>query len=172
VLFVEGGNSFRLYEISAFAQACELDPRKILERVFFSRAFTAYQLTSLIFDQLQKAIKKYDSKLVILSDLAKLHLDSDVSKKEAQEIFLQLTSYLAEFAKKNRVILVATCPPDFCSKRSRFFREVLRGRANVVASIRKVRSRRYFVLEKHPVFNLGKAEFRCDEITLADFLEG
>jgi hypothetical protein len=171
VLFVDGGNSFRLYDVSAFAQACELDPKEVLERVFVSRAFTAYQLTSLILEQLQNAIKYYNSKVVIFSDLAQLYLDKDVPKREAQEVFLQLTAYLAEFAKKNRMILVATHPNSFWSKRSRFFKEVLCGRADVVALVRMFRSRKYFVLEKHPVFNLGKVEFPCNEVTLPDFLE-
>lgn len=169
VLFLDGGNSFRLYDISTFSQACELDPRKVLERIFVSRAFTAYQLTSLILEQLQNAVEKYDSKVVILSDLAHLYLDDDIPKKEAQEIFLQLTSYLADFAKESRAILVATNPSGFWSKRSRFFREVLCSRADVVAQVRKFRSRPYFVLEKHPVFKLGKAEFPCSEVTLLDF---
>ena len=171
VLFVDGGNSFRLYDVSAFAQTCELDPREVLGKLFVSRAFTAYQMTSLVLEQLQNAIEKYDSKFVILSNLAQLYLDDDVPKKEAQEVFLQLTAYLAEFAKKNRVILVATHPPSFWSKRSKFFKEVLCGRANVVASIRKFRQRQYFVLEKHPVFKLGKVEFPSSEVTLADFME-
>jgi hypothetical protein len=171
VLFVDGGNSFRLYDVSAFAQSCELDPKEVLERIFVSRAFTAYQLTSLVFEQLQNAVERYDSKLVILFNLAQLYLDSDVPKKEAHEIFLQLTAYLADFAKKNRVILVATHPPRFWSKRSRFFEEVLCGRANVVVAIKKFRSRPHFVLEKHPNFKLGKAEFPSEEVTLADFLE-
>jgi hypothetical protein len=171
VLFLDGGNSFRLYDVSAIAQTCELDPREVLQRIFVSRAFTAYQLTSLVFEQLQSAIEKYSSKLVILSNLAQLFLDNDVPKKEAQDVFLQLTAYLADFAKKNRVILVASHPPSFWSKRSRFFEEVLCGRANVVASIRKFRHRPYFVLEKHPVFKLGKAEFPSGEVTLTDFLE-
>ena len=171
VLFVDGANSFRLYDVSTIAQTCELDPRDVLRRIFVSRAFTAYQLSSLIFEQLQSAIEKYDSKLVILSNLAQLFLDTDVPKKEAQQVFLQLTAYLANFAKKNRVILVATHPPRFWSKRNRFFKEVLCGRANVVASIKKFKHRPYFVLEKHPTFKLGKAEFPSGEVTLADFLE-
>lgn len=170
VLFVDGGNSFRLYDVSAFAQTCELDPKEVLDRIFVSRAFTAYQLTSLILDQLQSVIEKHDSKLVILSNLAQLYLDKDVPKKEAQEVFLQLTSYLANFAKKNRVILVATHHPRFWSRRSRFFEEVLCGRANVVAAIRKFSNRPHFILEKHPTFKLEKAEFPSEEITLADFL--
>jgi hypothetical protein len=172
VLFVDGGNSFRLYDVSSFAQACELNPREVLGRIFVSRAFTAYQLTSLIFEQLQSAAESFDSKVVILSDLAQLYLDSDVPKKEAQEVFLQLTGYLADFADKNRVILVASHPPGFWSRNSKFFKEVLCGRADVVASVKKLGDRRCFVLEKHPVFSLGKAEFPSGKVTLVDFFEG
>ena len=171
VLFVDGSNSFRLYDVSAFAQSCELDPKEVLERIFVFRAFTAYQLTSLVFEQLQSAIERFDSKLVILSNLALLYFDSDVPKKEAQEVFLQLTAYLADFAKKNQVILVASHPPRFWSKRSRFFEEVLCWRANVVASIKKFTNRSHFVLEKHPRLKLGKAEFPSEEVNLTDFLE-
>ena len=171
VLFVDGGNSFRFYDVSAFAQTCELDPKEVLERIFVSRAFTAYQLTSLIFENLQSAIEKCDSKVVILYNLAQLFLDDDVPKKEEQEVFLQLTAYLADFAKKNSVILVATHPPRFWSKRSRFFEGVLCGRANVVEAIRKFRNRPHFVLEKHSSFKLGKAEFPSEKVTLADFME-
>ena len=172
VLFVDGGNSFRLYEISSVAQACELDPKEVLERIYVSRAFTAYQLTSLVLEQLQNAIEKFDSKLIILSNLAQLYLDKDIPKKEAEDVFLQLTKYLADFANKNHVIMVATHNPRSWSKNSRFFEEVLCSRAGVVAAIRKFRDRPHFVLEKHPSFKLGKVEFPSEEVTLRDFLEG
>ena len=171
VLFVDGSNSFRLYDVSTIAQTCELDPRTVLGKIFVSRAFTAYQLTSLIFEKLQSVIEKYDSKLVILSNLAQLFLDKDVPKKEVEEVFLQLTSYLTSFAKKNQVILVATQLPRFWSNRNRFFKDVLCSRANAVASIRKFNHIPYFALEKHPFFKLGKAEFPSGEVTLTDFVE-
>ena len=171
VLFVDGSNTFKLYDVSSFAQRCGVDPWKVLENVFVSRAFTAYQLTSVVFEQMQDAIEDYGVRVVILSDLVRLFLDKDVPKREAQEVFLQLTSYLAKFAENKRVVLVASHPSGFWSRRSRFFEETLCSRAKVVASVRNFRSKRCFILEKHPVFSLGKTEFPCNEVTLADFLE-
>jgi hypothetical protein len=172
VLFVDGGNSFRLYDISRIAQSHELDPRKVLERIFISRAFTPYQLTALIQEKLQNAVKKYETKLVVLSNLAQLFLDKDIPKKEAQKIFLQITSYLRDFTRKNQIIIVATHPPYYWSKNRMFFKEVLCARANIVASISKSKNRPHFVLEKHPEFKLGNVEFPSDQITLTDFLGG
>ncbi|MGZ3847434.1 MAG: hypothetical protein ACXVBH_15335, partial [Flavisolibacter sp.] len=70
VVFVDGGNTFRLYKISRLAQLHDLNPRQVLGRIFISRAFTAYQLTSLILDKLEDTIKKYDAKLIVVSDVA------------------------------------------------------------------------------------------------------
>jgi len=171
VLFVDGGNSFRLYEISSIAQSMELDPRTVLERIFISRTFTAYQMVDLVFEQLEAAVKKYDTKVVVIANLAQQFLDKDVPPKEAQEIFLQLTKYLADFSKNNNVILVATHSPYSWSKHRRFFTEVLCSRANIVSSIKKFRNRPYFILEKHPVFQLGKVELSSNLTTLIDFIE-
>ena len=99
VLYVDGGNSFRLYDISSIAQSMELDPRTVLERIFISRTFTAYQMIDLVFEQLEAAVKKYDTKVVVIANLAQQFLDKDVPPKEAKEIFLQLTKYLQDFTK-------------------------------------------------------------------------
>lgn len=171
VLFVDGANSFRLYDISDIAQTCELDPKQVLERIFVSRAFTAYQLTSLVFEQLQNAIIKYDAKVVIISNFAQLFLDNDIPKKEAEEIFSQLTKYLSDFAQKNQVILIATHKPCFWSKRTKFFKQTLCEAANVVVSVKNFNQRQRFTLEKHPYLQLGKAEFPSKESNLLDFME-
>jgi hypothetical protein len=171
VLFVDGGNSFRLYDVSNIAQIHELDPRKVLERIFVSRAFTAYQLTSTIFDRLQDAVREYDSRLVVLSDLARLYLDKDVPKREAKDVFSQLLAFIRDFAQENRVIAIATYPSHSRSKRNIFFRETIFARANIVASVKRSCYGRQFVLEKHPTFRLRKANFSSENLTLTEFLE-
>ena len=168
VLFVDGGNSFRLYDISSIAQSMELDPRTVMERIFISRTFTAYQMIDLVFEQLENTVKNYDTKVVVIANLAQQFLDKDVPLKEAKEVFLQLTKYLQHFTRTNNIILVETHSPYFWSKHRKFFTEVLCSRANIVSSIKKFRDRPYFILEKHPVFQL-KAEFSSNEITLVDF---
>ena len=171
VVFVDGGNTFRLYDVSYIAQLHQLDPREVLERIFISRAFTAYQMTSLILDKLQDAVEKHNSKLVIISDIAGLYLDKDVPKREAKDIFNQLTVHLSKFAKKNRVIVVATYFPRYLSKLNIFFKAVACGRANFVASVEPSKCGQQFVLEKHPFFNLGKTNLTSGNLTLTEFME-
>jgi len=171
VIFVDGGNTFRLYDVSHVAQLHGLDPTEVLERIFISRAFTAYQMTSLVLDRLQNAVEKYDSKLVIISDIAGLYLDKDVPKREAKDVFNQLTVYLSNFAKEKQVIVFATYLPHYPSKRNIFFKAVVCGRANVVASVTQSKHGQQFVLEKHPFYRLGRINFPSENLTLTKFLE-
>ena len=48
VLFVDAGCSFNPHIVSSFAQLQGLIPKDVLERIYVSRAFTVYQLLSLV----------------------------------------------------------------------------------------------------------------------------
>jgi hypothetical protein len=172
VLFVDGANVFRLYEISNIVQMWELDPKDVLERIFISRAFTVYQLVSIILNKLQTAVTKYETKVVIISNLTQLFLDKEIPKKEAVELFNQVVDYLSTFAEKNQVILIVTHKPYHWSKRTKFFKQTLCESANIVMSIKKSNQTSYFELEKHPFLQLCKTEFPSKKYTLLDFVKG
>jgi len=171
VVFIDGGNTFRLYQIAQLAQIHHLNPKKVLDNIFISRAFTAYQATSLITNQLKEAIKKYDAKLDIISDIAGFFLDKDIPEYEAQRIFSQVTTYLSNFARENKIIIIATYPPRMETERNNSLQTQTCTRANVVLSVRKTSYAIQFALEKHPYLTLGTAELPDASSTLADFVE-
>jgi hypothetical protein len=172
VVFVDGGNTFRLYQVSRIAQIHQLDPRQVLKRVLISRAFTAHQLTSIVFKRLKDAVDRFKAKLVVISDIAGLYLDKDVQVEEAKKVFSQLVAYLSSFAEENQLMIIATYPPHHRSRRNSFLHTIACGRANVVICIRSSRYGQEFVLEKHPRFALGHAEFPSENLTLNDFIGG
>lgn len=172
VIFVDGGNTFRLYQVSRIAQLHQLDPRQVLKGIYISRAFTAYQMTSIILERLKETVNKYDSKLVIISDIAGLYLDKDIKPREAKRIFSQLIAYLSTFAEENQLIMIATYPLHYPSKRNTFLHALVCGRANIVISVRPSKYSQEFVLEKHPRFPLGYSEFPSENLTLTEFTEG
>lgn len=171
VVFVDGGNTFRLYDVSRIAQLHQLDPKQVLERIYISRAFTAHQMTSIILEKLKETVEKFNSKLVVISDIAGLYLDKDIPKREATDVFNQLTVYLSKFAEENQLIIMATYLPHYYSKQNTFFHAAVCGRANVVISIKPSKFGQQFVLEKHPMFSLGYAKFPSQNPTLTQFTE-
>jgi hypothetical protein len=175
VVFVDGGNTYRLYRVSRLARLNHLRPRNALQRIFISRAFTAHQMTSIILDKLEEAATRYDARFVIISDLNGLYLDSDIPPEESKEVFSQVTAYLSSFAEEKRVIVLATCPPHYYSRRSAFLHAVACARSDVTLSVSKKSSYPFvkqFTLEKHPILKLGSADFPCENLTLKDFVGG
>lgn len=172
VVFVDGGNTFRLYQVSRIAQAHQMDPRQVLKRIYISRAFTAHQLTSIVFERLKDAVDKFNAKVVVISDIVGLYLDKDVHAEEAKRVFSQLLTYLSAFAEKNQLILIATYPLHHRSRRNSFLHTLACGKAKVVISVRPSKYGQEFVLEKHPRFTLGRAEFPSENLTLSDFTGG
>jgi len=53
VVFVDGGNSFSPYLIGDVARGYRFEPRNVLERVYVSRAFIAYQFSALVLEKLE-----------------------------------------------------------------------------------------------------------------------
>ena len=84
VVFVDGGNTFQLYHVARLARLHGLDPKQTLERIYISRAFTAYQMTALVLEKLRETIRRYDAKLVVISDIAGFFLDKDIAETEAR----------------------------------------------------------------------------------------
>jgi RecA/RadA recombinase len=82
-VFVDGGNSFSPYIVAELARSYSLDSRATLENIYVSRAFTAYQLSSLILEKLEPFLKSKKAKLLIVSDISSLFFDKDIPKTEA-----------------------------------------------------------------------------------------
>ena len=170
VVFIDGGNTFRLYKIARLAQLHHLNPRQALERIFISRAFTAYQLTSLILDKLEETVQKYNAKLVVISDIAGFFLDTEIPNEEAQKVYSQIINYLSSFAKKHQIILIATYLPDSENRRNSLLQEITCSKAKTVLYFSKTAYTREITLEKHPSFVLGTAELPSDNLKLTDFM--
>jgi hypothetical protein len=171
VVCIDGGNTFDPYAVSAVAQEYGLEPRSVLEKIFISRAFTAYQLTALIFEKLEEALKRYRSKLVVISDITGLFLDRDMPKMEGRDTFLKMTQYLLELATGRPTIVVASYFPRPYSSRNLFLETVLLGRASTVIRFKQSRGGFKFALEDHPNVKPFVADFPSNGVTIDMFAE-
>jgi len=107
-IYIDAGMCADPYKIAQYARKMELDQRKILEHVHISRAFTVYQLTMLIQDMLEQAIKKYKPKTLIIGKFPVFYLDSDVEEKEAQTLLRTNLHKIHELTIKYNLITIFT----------------------------------------------------------------
>ena len=171
VLFNDGGNCFDPYAISSIARDYKLDPTSVLSRIYISRAFTAYQLASLILQKSERALRKYRSKILIISDIAGLFLDKDVPRTESIGIFSKVCRHLGELAKKRNALVLATYFPRKRSRRSVFLEAMLFGAADTVIGFKLSRGNFKFALEKHPSFKSFEIELFNNAVTIDKFME-
>lgn len=169
VVFIDGANTFRLYQITRLARLHRLNPKQVLDHIHISRAFTAYQMATLILQKLEEAAKTFNAQLVIISDLAAMFLDKDVEEEEARHIYGKVAARLSGFPKETQTIVVATYPPHLDSPRNQYLEAVTMGRANVILTLQQTKHRREIILEKHPAWTPGRAELPSQTIPLTAF---
>ena len=86
-----------MYQCVDFAQQYGLDANKILDGIISSRSFTLYQLANTIIHEMPNAIKQYNVKVVIITNLLYYftndpYLDSIEMKSILKEIIKTLSN--------------------------------------------------------------------------------
>ena len=106
VLLIDGANSSDLYQCIDFAQQYGLDVKKILSGIISCRTFTVYQLANLIINELSNAIKQYDVKIVIITNL--LHFFTNDSFLNHNEMQQMLKSVIWSLKKIQNCLVVVS----------------------------------------------------------------
>lgn len=170
IVFVDGGNMFDPYLVAEIARGYGLDSRTVLEKISVSRAFTAYQLSSLILEDLDSALKGNKAGLLIVSDIASLFLDRDVPKIEAEELFIKICVKLSQIAGTKQTIVFASYFPEKRSMRGLFFETVLFDKCNVLVRVKKTGRILTFALDDHAQLKTFNIAFTIDNNSLASFM--
>lgn len=171
VIFIDGGNTFNPYSISATAQELDVDPRSTLKRVFVSRAFTAYQLSTLVLETLEDALKRYSSKLILISEIIDLFLDRDVPTNEASGIFRKMMVHLVDLALRRNIIVAATCSNNERSKRLVLLETILLERAGIIAKVTESKGRLQLTIQSNRFPKLLTFDVSHSKSTLEKFVE-
>jgi hypothetical protein len=168
VVFVDGGNVFDSYTVSRHAFNLGLDQERTKLRIHLSRAFTHHQLSSLITDELARAIGACDARLAIVSDITALYCDPDVKeKKEAFDLFSKDIRSLATLAEQRNMIIVVTN----LQSRSKPMDDVLARTAHVSATLHDKGEFTRLTVTRHPSIPAGNGEIvTLDNQTLTRYL--
>lgn len=84
IVLVDAGNSSDVYQCASFARQFGLEIQRVLRGILVSRAFTIHQLAALVAHELPRAVREFNSRIVVVSDLLRMFTqDPQVSRKEA-----------------------------------------------------------------------------------------
>ncbi|MGC9308704.1 MAG: hypothetical protein ACP5FL_08020, partial [Thermoplasmatota archaeon] len=108
IVFLDGGNAIDPYVIARCARARRADADHVLSNIQVARAFTAYQLDTLI-KQIPHYVTEYNPQLVIVNGITDLLHDKDVTQAEADRLLSQwLPRSKQQADMHNHVALVTT----------------------------------------------------------------
>ena len=169
VVFIDCANSSSLSNILQAAELQQLDPKAALGRVINMRAYTAYRLTSIIMEKLEETVETSGAKLVVISDVVCSFLNDNVNDQEAKAVYSQIMGYLASFAKRHRIIIIATHLSHESNRRNITLQEITTQKANTVLRFTKTLYTSEVELEKHPSYMLGVVDFTPEIQTLTGF---
>ena len=99
VIVLDGANRFDPYMVSSFARKVFISPERLLKRIRIARAFTCYQMATLMGERLGSFLKEEEEKpwVIILGPITTF-LDEDVPEREVRPLFERSLGKIEEMA--------------------------------------------------------------------------
>jgi hypothetical protein len=107
-IYIDAGMRANPYQIARYARLLELDQRDVLQNVLMSRAFTVYQLSTILQDLLEPMIQKHHPRTLLIGMLPALYHDRELSSREAQTLLLQDLQKIQHLTATYQLITVCT----------------------------------------------------------------
>jgi hypothetical protein len=104
VVVLDGANRFDPYVVSSFAKKASIPPESLLKRIRIARAFTCYQMATLVEEKLiallrqEETISQTHKPWVILLGPITTFLDEDVPERETRPLFERMLKKIEEMA--------------------------------------------------------------------------
>lgn len=158
-VFLDGGNCSDLYLFASFAKRAGVDPGKALRRVATSRAFTIYQLASLVLRELPRVIDDNGAKMVVVSDALSMFADPSIAENEGRRVAGAVVEGLRNVKKqKDALTLVTLVTPTELDSKIADEADLLLDLKPDIAGVRAE-------LVRHPLRKPGSITYRPQEIT-------
>lgn len=106
VVWVDGGNCVDPYELGRICRRFGLDRTEVLDSIRVARAFTAYQLVSLIDERLEDEVRRTGSGMIIVSCLPDMFQDKEMRWSESYQLIKRCVEKLHDLSRRGAATLV------------------------------------------------------------------
>lgn len=144
VAFVDGNNRFNPYNVSKFAISQKLSPRRVLENILISRAFTWDQMVEILENRLSTL---EDVKVVLISGITSLLKSYE---KQNFEDLLRSIEGIKKILWKTNPLIIITAPLNDCSLFKPKGGKILSHFGNVLVLINDDERYIEYILVQHP----------------------
>jgi len=125
VVFVDGGNSIDLCTIASLSKRTGLKHDEVLSKIKVARAFTAYQLDTIISARLEEVICKCEPSLLVISCLTDMLMDRNIREIEARTILCRGMSIVEDITCDYNLITILTNRIKLSTHRALALKDIL-----------------------------------------------
>ena len=111
VVIVDGGNRANPYPLVSLCKERGIDHELVLDHVHVSRAFTAYQLESIIIESIPRILRIADVKAILVMRPGAMFRDDQLDEFEARCMFARCMRTLERLARENDLYLLVSDRP-------------------------------------------------------------
>ena len=166
-IYIDGGMCANPYKIARYARMMEVDQRETLNHVQVSRAFTVYQLSTLLQDKLEPMIEKHHPRTLIIGMFPRLFFDPDVSTRESQVLLKNILKKIKELTRKYGLITVFTNLDSTQMSNSRNLRNMLYSTVDEIIRMKQLEQCTHIDLvkkqEKAIIVDFTRGQLRLEE---------
>lgn len=170
VVYVDGGNEMNPYKLSNLCKRYRADKRMVLSKINVARAFTAYQMVTIIDNELEKTVNEVVADVLVVSCLPTLFYDSDLQHSESRSMYRDCTNKLKELTNKyNLITIITNFDRASHKKRKPTFKKLLYLNADKIVRFEKRKTLRVWDETKYSYIDYYPVP--CNQTVLDDFLE-
>lgn len=170
VVYLDGGNQINPYLISSLCKRFRVNKDEVLSKINVARAFTAYQMVSLV-DALEKTVIETNARMIIISSFPALFCDNELWGSESGTLFRQCASKIRELTRKYATITLVTDVCGSSNERNKGFKKILYLNADEAVRFKQRKKiLRVWLGSKNAYMDYYPVPL--NQTTIDDFLEG
>ena len=124
VVAVDGANCFNLYRLTEWAKRKRLSSPALLNRLRIARAFTCFQLATIL-HHIGGEMSRHHARRLIITGLPDCLYDEELAEQEARNTFARCRDSLARLAAQYTVLAFTDLPAHPVGGRIRFFESLV-----------------------------------------------
>lgn len=151
VIVIDSANMIKIEQLTDISYELELEPEKVMDRVYITRAFNSSQTYDLIMNQLEEFFRRVPAKVLLVAGLPNLYIEEGFSGESLQHISHMISRIMTFSLQKNTFTLVSA----LSSQRNKNLPAGGRSLAsNCQVHVRVERTKSYmrYTLSKHPQY--------------------
>ncbi len=171
VVLVDGGNVADPFALSSDCRRLRVRPRDVLPRVHIARAFTSFQMSSILEDALPRAVEEHSPAVLAVTCVDELYHDDNVKRDQATVLLGRALDRLRELTEAEELVTLLADLRHRPRKTVDRFSTLLDGRAHEMVALER-KSRRTLRLRRRDGDSAVLASPPPGQLTLDEFQVG